>query len=145
MSGDWRGTLWTLLVTFCIVIIRCTETFWSLCIMRGLTRTQLSRDIRSGFCGKICNVIRKLLMSLWIDTTSILPWIRKQQVPSRVSTFLPITWRHIPEDFNTLSRRCGNYRSWVGECRSKILWGIFQILTVKVTQILKRNFINCNF
>jgi hypothetical protein len=29
MSGDWQGTLWTLLVTFCIVIIRCTETFWS--------------------------------------------------------------------------------------------------------------------
>jgi hypothetical protein len=33
MSGDWRGTLWTLLVTFCIVIIRCTETFWSPCIL----------------------------------------------------------------------------------------------------------------
>ena len=31
MSGDWRGTLWILLVTFCIVIIRCTETFWSPC------------------------------------------------------------------------------------------------------------------
>jgi hypothetical protein len=29
MSGDWRGTLWTLLVTFCIVIIR---DFWSPCI-----------------------------------------------------------------------------------------------------------------
>jgi hypothetical protein len=31
----WRlggGTLWTLLVTFCTVIIRCTETFWSPCI-----------------------------------------------------------------------------------------------------------------
>jgi hypothetical protein len=25
--------LWTLLVTFCIVIIRCTETFWSPCII----------------------------------------------------------------------------------------------------------------
>jgi hypothetical protein len=34
MSGDWRGTLWTLLVTFCIVIVRCTETFWSHCIRR---------------------------------------------------------------------------------------------------------------
>jgi hypothetical protein len=32
MSGDWWGTLWTLLVTFCIVIIRCTETLWSPCI-----------------------------------------------------------------------------------------------------------------
>jgi hypothetical protein len=30
MSGDWRETLWTLLVTSCVVIIRCTETFWSL-------------------------------------------------------------------------------------------------------------------
>jgi len=28
MSGDWRGTLWTLLVTFCIVIISCTEIFF---------------------------------------------------------------------------------------------------------------------
>jgi hypothetical protein len=30
----WRlggGTLWTLLVTFCIVIIRYTETFWQPC------------------------------------------------------------------------------------------------------------------
>jgi hypothetical protein len=27
MSGDWRGTLLTLLVTFCIVIIRFTEIF----------------------------------------------------------------------------------------------------------------------
>jgi hypothetical protein len=26
MSGDWRRTLWTLPVTFYIVIIRCTET-----------------------------------------------------------------------------------------------------------------------
>jgi len=26
------GTLWTLLVTFCIVNIGCTETFWSTCI-----------------------------------------------------------------------------------------------------------------
>jgi hypothetical protein len=33
MSGDWRGTLWTLLVAFCIVIIRCTETVWSLCVI----------------------------------------------------------------------------------------------------------------
>ena len=31
----WRlagGTLWTLLVTFCIVVKRCTETFWSPCM-----------------------------------------------------------------------------------------------------------------
>jgi len=27
------GTLWTLFVTFCIVIIRWTETFWSPCIL----------------------------------------------------------------------------------------------------------------
>jgi hypothetical protein len=31
MSGDWQGTFWTLFVTFCIVIIRCTETFWPPC------------------------------------------------------------------------------------------------------------------
>ena len=35
-SGDWRGTLWTLLVTFCIVIIRCTETLLSPHIYIGL-------------------------------------------------------------------------------------------------------------
>jgi hypothetical protein len=34
ISGDRRGTLRTLLVTFCIVIVRCTETFWSPCITR---------------------------------------------------------------------------------------------------------------
>jgi len=28
MSGDWRGILWTLLVTFCIVIIRGTKIFY---------------------------------------------------------------------------------------------------------------------
>jgi hypothetical protein len=33
MSGDWRGTLWTLLVNFCTVIIRCKQTFWSPCII----------------------------------------------------------------------------------------------------------------
>jgi len=40
MSGDWRGTLWTLLVTFFIVIIGCTETFWSPCITSGTARGQ---------------------------------------------------------------------------------------------------------
>jgi hypothetical protein len=29
MSGDWRGKVWKLIVTFCTVTIRCTETFWS--------------------------------------------------------------------------------------------------------------------
>jgi hypothetical protein len=33
IAGDWRKTLWTLFVTFCIVIMRCTETFWPPCIM----------------------------------------------------------------------------------------------------------------
>jgi hypothetical protein len=32
MIGDWQGTLWTLLATFCIVIIRCTEPLCSLCM-----------------------------------------------------------------------------------------------------------------
>jgi hypothetical protein len=41
ISGDWRGTLWTLLVTFCIVIIRCTETSWSPC--RCLSTRPFSR------------------------------------------------------------------------------------------------------
>jgi hypothetical protein len=33
MSGDGRVILWTLLVIFCIVIIRCTEIFWTPCIL----------------------------------------------------------------------------------------------------------------
>jgi hypothetical protein len=37
MSVDWRRTLWTLLATFCIAIIRCTETFWLLCISLPIT------------------------------------------------------------------------------------------------------------
>ena len=40
-SGDWRGTLWTLLVTFRIVIIRCTENFWSRCIYDNKLLSQL--------------------------------------------------------------------------------------------------------
>jgi hypothetical protein len=31
MSGDWLGTFWTLLVSICVVIMRCTEMFWSRC------------------------------------------------------------------------------------------------------------------
>jgi hypothetical protein len=38
MSGDSGGTLWTLLVTFCIIIIRYTETFWSPYISTVLLR-----------------------------------------------------------------------------------------------------------
>jgi hypothetical protein len=34
MSGDCRGTIWTLLVTFCIVINWYTENFWSPCTNR---------------------------------------------------------------------------------------------------------------
>jgi hypothetical protein len=34
-GGSKRGTLWTLLVTLCIVIIRCTETFWTSCICQS--------------------------------------------------------------------------------------------------------------
>jgi hypothetical protein len=34
-SKPGRGELWTLLETFYIVIVRCTETFWSLCIRRN--------------------------------------------------------------------------------------------------------------
>jgi hypothetical protein len=30
-SGDWWRTLWTLLLTFLIVIMRCTGPFWSPC------------------------------------------------------------------------------------------------------------------
>jgi hypothetical protein len=47
MSGDWRGTVWTLLVTFCVVIIRCTETFWSPCTLsHHESRNRLSERLK---------------------------------------------------------------------------------------------------
>jgi hypothetical protein len=33
MSVDWRGIHWSLRLAFCVVIIRCKETFWSPCII----------------------------------------------------------------------------------------------------------------
>jgi hypothetical protein len=50
MSGDWRGKLWTLLVTFCIIIIRCTETFWSTCSSGWWGFIQLSLCPLPQFC-----------------------------------------------------------------------------------------------
>ena len=60
VSGDWRGTLWTLFENFCIVIIRCTETFsspciikccvWTVClIVRYCINTVKMRHIKRGF------------------------------------------------------------------------------------------------
>jgi hypothetical protein len=45
MSGDWRGTLWTSLVTFCTVIIRGTATFWSPCISKSVLPTEIQKRI----------------------------------------------------------------------------------------------------
>jgi hypothetical protein len=46
MSGDWLGKLWTLLVTFCIVIIRCTETFWPPCIIESIHADEIQWNTR---------------------------------------------------------------------------------------------------
>jgi hypothetical protein len=46
MFGDWRETLWTLLVTLSIVIIRCTETFWSPCICGHMIYASVAVTIR---------------------------------------------------------------------------------------------------
>ena len=64
MSGAWRGTLWTLLVTLCVVIIRCTETFWSPCIIK------LVLD------WKIVHIL------LIIDNTTGMPRLKKKLIPS---------------------------------------------------------------
>jgi len=45
MSGGWRGTLWTLLVTFCIITIRFTETSWLPCISSDLLNTRYSEHL----------------------------------------------------------------------------------------------------
>jgi hypothetical protein len=42
MSGDWRGTLWTLLLTFCIVTIRFIENFWSPCTYKAIKEVYFS-------------------------------------------------------------------------------------------------------
>jgi hypothetical protein len=47
MSGDWRGTLWTLLVTSCILIIRCTESFYHLYIVHMKLVLPINSHIRS--------------------------------------------------------------------------------------------------
>ena len=44
-SRDWRWTLWTLLVTFFIVTITCTETSWSPCISSDLLNTRYSEHL----------------------------------------------------------------------------------------------------
>jgi hypothetical protein len=44
-----RGTLWTLLVTFCIVIIRCTDAFWSPCICNYFGTRVLKTALGEGY------------------------------------------------------------------------------------------------
>jgi hypothetical protein len=70
MSGDWRGTLWTLLVTFCIVIIRCIETFWSPCIHISIWQNSTHPDAgcpdRLGPSGKFVENSTKLT---WLEIT----------------------------------------------------------------------------
>jgi hypothetical protein len=64
MSGDWRGTLWTLRITFCIVIIRCTETFWSPCIISTtLSHVKLRNNL-------VFLKEEKNLQTLWYSTPS---------------------------------------------------------------------------
>jgi hypothetical protein len=47
---DWRGTLWKLLLTFCIVIISCTETFWSPCITNSFSRNKSDYHVSGSRC-----------------------------------------------------------------------------------------------
>jgi hypothetical protein len=72
MSGDERGTLWTLLVTFCIVINRCTETFWSPCKHKWLNNIRAQKND--------CWTLKALLPIHTFKTTRT------------------ITQRHIPQD-----------------------------------------------
>jgi hypothetical protein len=73
MSGDWRGTLWTLLITFCTVIIRCTETFWSPCtitiILHVIIVVRLINSVKLLILGSSFtnhNIDHWNIMTLWI-------------------------------------------------------------------------------
>jgi hypothetical protein len=61
MSRDWLGTLSTLFLTFCIVIIRCTETFWSPCIRKlHLWRSFSTTNYRTrNFWNDPCTLLNK--------------------------------------------------------------------------------------
>jgi hypothetical protein len=50
----WKLELWILLVTFCIVIIRCTETFWSPCISRSNSGAEINRRARKNKTATDC-------------------------------------------------------------------------------------------
>ena len=88
MSEDWRGTLWTLLITFCILIIRCTGTFCSPCInalnaelnsicyllallgaYHFLHVSRIRAKIRNKFLNILCNSLFKIYnnISLYIN------------------------------------------------------------------------------
>jgi hypothetical protein len=92
MSGDWRGTVWTLLVTFCIVIIRCTETFWSPCVNISLyirlysheesSAAQRSVTLRHIICQTFstesCKTATALLQMPFISSSVWAPWIESR-------------------------------------------------------------------
>jgi hypothetical protein len=91
MSGDWRGTLWTLLVTFCIVITRNTETFWSRC-----TNTHRHSDGRKG----------QRFLSMWCDLQSSNNCPRNCYVRSS-----KISWTYLIEFWLRQNAKTGNVAS----------------------------------
>jgi len=71
----WRlaGSLWTLLVTFYIVIIKCTETFWSPCtsnnrgpLVQKFKRLAFKFELTDGFRG---HPGYRILFTSWVIST----------------------------------------------------------------------------
>jgi len=74
----WRlaGALWTLLVTFLIVVIRSTETFWSPCTFQFRFKTQRAiNDNIFIYVSKSCNA--KFLRNIFYPTKLIITFIFK--------------------------------------------------------------------
>jgi hypothetical protein len=71
MSGDWQVTLWALLVTFCIVITRCTETFWSPCTNVCGIKTSVYYNQAQMDQSEQCAYHR---LDYWRITVWFLPW-----------------------------------------------------------------------
>jgi len=88
MSGDWRRTLWTLLGTFCILIIRCTETFWSPCIRLFRVR-----------CHVLCMIIWRWPSQNTLGMWTVLYWTWSSRTQFSVSINV---WR-LAEDTSNIT------------------------------------------
>jgi hypothetical protein len=115
MSGDWRGTLWTLLVTFCIVIIRCTESF---CFILYYTyscwaskKKYLKVSLITCWCIQGPKVLRKCINvhANWIGHILRRNCRLKQVIEGKIKGRIAVIWRRgrrrrkLPDDLKEMT------------------------------------------